>query len=210
MMNDWRGSLKAANKEAVRHGYRIRITEDEKGGFDCRIWKDGKCVAVFARNFVKDEFSGIVNDALAHIIQILVPGDEKLKDMFRNVSKVYFPDNGRKSVRQIQQEFTGKYGYDLAAMAAAYGCSIERMAEALVCGGFILDENPEEESGKDVTGRKYRVTLYYHTNVTVEVCADNEKDAVNVARAEVSDDKYAESILEGLQEDGSPDVEETQ
>ena len=55
---------------------------------------------------------------------------------------------------------------------------------------------------------KFKVTFYYHTNVTVEVEAENEKEALFTAEDEVCKEKYNEIILDGLQEDDSPDVEE--
>lgn len=37
---------------------------------------------------------------------------------------------------------------------------------------------------------KFNVTLYYHTNVTVEVEAENEEEALEIAEMEVDDEKY--------------------
>ena len=54
---------------------------------------------------------------------------------------------------------------------------------------------------------KFKVTFYYHTNVTVEVEAENKQEALANAQMEVEDEKYNEQILGGLQEDNSPDVE---
>ena len=70
---------------------------------------------------------------------------------------------------------------------------------------YVEEEQPEE-GGKP--SRKFEVTLYYHTNVTVEVEADSEDEAIEASYSEVTDDKYIEAILEGLQEDSSPDVKE--
>ena len=56
--------------------------------------------------------------------------------------------------------------------------------------------------------KRYSVKLYYHTNVEVEVWADSEKDAINAAEGLVGEPHYAEQILNGLQEDSAPDVEE--
>lgn len=50
---------------------------------------------------------------------------------------------------------------------------------------------------------KFNVTLYYHTNVTVEVEAENEKEARNLAYAKVDDEKYNSMLLDGLQPEGS-------
>lgn len=51
---------------------------------------------------------------------------------------------------------------------------------------------------------KYSVQLYYHSSATVEVDANNEKEAIERARERVTD----EEILESLIEESSPDVEE--
>jgi hypothetical protein len=51
--------------------------------------------------------------------------------------------------------------------------------------------------------KKYKVTLYYHTNAEVIVEAEDEKGAIQEAR-EI--DTY-DQITAGLQEDSSPDVE---
>jgi len=50
---------------------------------------------------------------------------------------------------------------------------------------------------------KFNVTLYYHTNVTVEVEAENEQEARNLAYAKVDDEKYNDMLLDGLQSEGS-------
>jgi len=50
---------------------------------------------------------------------------------------------------------------------------------------------------------KFNVTLYYHTNVTVEVEAENEQEARNLAYAKVDDEKYNGILLDGLQSEGS-------
>lgn len=54
---------------------------------------------------------------------------------------------------------------------------------------------------------KYQVTFYYHTNCTVEVEAENEKEALDKAETEICCEKYNEQLLEGLVEDNCPDVE---
>ena len=53
---------------------------------------------------------------------------------------------------------------------------------------------------------KFNVTLYYHTNVTVEVEAENEQEALELAEMEVDDEKYNEQLLGTLDEDNNPDV----
>lgn len=53
---------------------------------------------------------------------------------------------------------------------------------------------------------KFDVTFYYHTSVTVEVEAENEEEALELAEMEVDDEKYNEQILGNLDEDNSPDV----
>lgn len=58
--------------------------------------------------------------------------------------------------------------------------------------------------------KKYEVTLYFHTSITVEVEAKNEEDAIANAYAVVGDSKYDEQVLNNTQEDGRPDVEEVE
>lgn len=58
--------------------------------------------------------------------------------------------------------------------------------------------------------KKYEVTLYYHTSLTVEVEAKNEEDAIANAYAVAGDSKYDDQVLNNIQEDGSPDVEEVE
>jgi hypothetical protein len=53
---------------------------------------------------------------------------------------------------------------------------------------------------------KFDVTFYYHTSVTVEVEAENEEEALELAEMEVDDEKYNEQILGNLDEDNNPDV----
>ena len=52
--------------------------------------------------------------------------------------------------------------------------------------------------------KKFSVQLYYHSTATIEVEAENENEALNMARERVTD----EEILESLIEDNSPDIEE--
>lgn len=52
--------------------------------------------------------------------------------------------------------------------------------------------------------KKYTVTLYYHTCASVDVMAENEKDAIEEAYNKVSN----EDLLSGLTEDDDPDVSE--
>ena len=53
--------------------------------------------------------------------------------------------------------------------------------------------------------KKYRVTLYYHTNVTIEVFAENEQEAKTNAYIEAA--YHTQELIDGLQEDSSPDIE---
>ena len=55
---------------------------------------------------------------------------------------------------------------------------------------------------------KYAVTFYYHTNVTVEVEANNEEEALENAEIIVGDEEYDAQIIHNVQEDADPDVEE--
>lgn len=56
--------------------------------------------------------------------------------------------------------------------------------------------------------KRYEVTLYYHTYVTVEVRAENEEDAIADAYEEAGKRKYDGQFLNHVQEDGDPDIEE--
>lgn len=56
--------------------------------------------------------------------------------------------------------------------------------------------------------KKYEVTLYYHTSITVEVEAENEQDAIDEAYCEAGDSKYDGQFIHNAQEDGAPDVTE--
>lgn len=70
----------------------------------------------------------------------------------------------------------------------------------------IVDFIPNTE---DMAKKKsYNVTLYYHTNTTVRVEAASEQEAIELARAEVSKECYTKDLLDGMQEDSSPDVNE--
>lgn len=63
----------------------------------------------------------------------------------------------------------------------------------------------EEPSYIGSDKKRYKVTLYYHTNVTVEVEAKDEQEAINLAYDESA--YHTQELLDGLQEDSSPDVE---
>ena len=54
--------------------------------------------------------------------------------------------------------------------------------------------------------KKYRVTLYYHTNITIEVFAESEEEAKTNAYIESA--YHTQELIDGLQEDSSPDIEE--
>lgn len=56
--------------------------------------------------------------------------------------------------------------------------------------------------------KKYEVTLYYHTSITVEVRANSEEQAIADAYFEAGKKEYDEQFLNNVQEDGAPDVEE--
>ena len=58
--------------------------------------------------------------------------------------------------------------------------------------------------------KKYEVTLYYHTDVVVEVEAEDEKNALEKAYIEVGKKKYDAQILHNVTEDADPDVEEVE
>lgn len=56
--------------------------------------------------------------------------------------------------------------------------------------------------------KKYRVTLYYHTNVTVEVEAQDEEEALENACEAAATNEYDYELLSNLVEDSDPDIEE--
>lgn len=56
---------------------------------------------------------------------------------------------------------------------------------------------------------KYKVTLYYHTYCVVDVEADNEEKAIELAQDE-SGEEIDKMLLRHLEEDDDPDVEEVQ
>lgn len=75
-------------------------------------------------------------------------------------------------------------------------------------GWFIQqyrDGDIEEPTYIGSETKKYRVTLYYHTNVTIEVFAENEQEAK--ANAYIESAYHTQELIEGLQEDSSPDIE---
>ena len=55
--------------------------------------------------------------------------------------------------------------------------------------------------------KKYNVTFYYHTNLTVSVEAESEEKALALAQFESEKSCYTQDLLNGLQEDSSPDIE---
>lgn len=56
--------------------------------------------------------------------------------------------------------------------------------------------------------KKYRVTLYFHTSITVEVSADSERDALAEAYAEAGESKYDQQFLNNAEDDGTPYIRE--
>ena len=54
--------------------------------------------------------------------------------------------------------------------------------------------------------KRYNVTFYYHTNLTVSVEAESEEEALALAEAESEKECYTQDLLNGLQEDSAPDV----
>lgn len=56
--------------------------------------------------------------------------------------------------------------------------------------------------------KKYRVTFYYHSNVSVDVEAETEGEAVCLAQDKVCSPIYERQILDGIEEDSNQDVEE--
>ena len=56
--------------------------------------------------------------------------------------------------------------------------------------------------------KRFEVTLYYHTNATVEVKARDEEEARGKAYAKIGGKGHVRMLLDGMQEDDSPDVRE--
>ena len=50
---------------------------------------------------------------------------------------------------------------------------------------------------------KYKVTLYYHTNLVLSVDAESEQQARYLAEAEAEKECYIKDILDGLQSEGT-------
>ena len=61
--NDWENLLRTYNKDLKKTGYSLDIVQPEDGFYSCEIWKDGKCVEVYAENYYEDELSDLVMDA---------------------------------------------------------------------------------------------------------------------------------------------------
>lgn len=79
--------------------------------------------------------------------------------------------------------------------------------DAYVLEGFYFSNEPGPIIKPQTKEKKdYEITLYFHTNVTMKVKAENAQDAKEAARCEVSKDEYVQQLLDGLQEDDTPDV----
>lgn len=58
--------------------------------------------------------------------------------------------------------------------------------------------------------KKYKVRLYFHTHVDVEVEADNEQDAREEAYCLAGTDEFNSQYVTNSQVDNDPDVEEVE
>lgn len=56
--------------------------------------------------------------------------------------------------------------------------------------------------------KKYSVSLFFHTSITIDVEAEDEHEAIGKARAETSNESHQKSLIYGMQEDSNPDVSE--
>lgn len=56
--------------------------------------------------------------------------------------------------------------------------------------------------------KKYKVTLYFHSSIDIEVEAENESEAIECARDKSCSKDISEMILDWLEEDNAPDVYE--
>lgn len=160
--------------------------------FGLSTWPD-------SQQFVSDERCILVcppeveNDPCALDSAYFIP-EEITGPLEENGSGVYvripFPES-QKWLDRIPEEYGPDDEYD--EILTDYDSQDAYVLESL------LDEEPEEKPLK-----KYRVTLYYHTSVTVEVETEDEEDAKNVACNNADNDE----LLANLQEDDDPDVVE--
>ena len=65
--NDWENLLRIFNEDLEKSGYSIDIVQPEDGFYNCEIWKNGKCVEVYAENYFEDELSDLVHDAFHYV-----------------------------------------------------------------------------------------------------------------------------------------------
>jgi len=66
--NEWRNTLKIANEDLKKRGYRISVNDrEDKGFFKCVIYKGGKKVETYAENYYEDELDELVNDVWSYV-----------------------------------------------------------------------------------------------------------------------------------------------
>ena len=58
--------------------------------------------------------------------------------------------------------------------------------------------------------KKYEVTFYYHTSITVTVESYDEESAIEDAYIEAGKREYDEQFCNNAKEDGAPDIEEVE
>ena len=56
--------------------------------------------------------------------------------------------------------------------------------------------------------KKYRVTIYFHSSVQIEVDAEGKSDAIEKAKDTVYTSEYRDLMLENIAEDDFPEVQE--
>ena len=94
--------------------------------------------------------------------------------------------------------------YNFASFGSSehwYDKVLERLVDAILDDYTAIHPEINDPGAK----KKYTVQLFYHTSLQFDVEAFNEKDAINVARAE-ADKLESLTFFEGLVEDGTPEV----
>lgn len=77
--NDWKTLLKNANEDLAKHGYELRVYEDD-GYYSCDIWQDvttNGCtekvaLETYAENYFENELSDLITDAWHYVLTELI------------------------------------------------------------------------------------------------------------------------------------------
>lgn len=65
--NNWEQLLSYANEDVASAGYEIRITSDEDGYYNCKIYKNGRKTKTYAENYSEDELSDLVTEVWHYV-----------------------------------------------------------------------------------------------------------------------------------------------